>query len=70
MSCVRKKELTADDWRLVQLLVDGWALQDIAKDRNVNYDALKNRLSRMFDVAGVWTRVELVAKGFRSGKLQ
>ena len=65
-----KTELTPADWAVVQHLADGWTLEDLAKELGTTYGCIKNRLSGMYDVAGVWTRPELVARGFRLGKLK
>ena len=65
-----KTELTPADWAVVQHLADGWTVEDIAKQYGKTYGTIKNRLHCMFDVAGVWTRPELVARGFRLGKLK
>lgn len=64
-----KTELNARDWSIVQYFADGWRIHEIAKEVGVTHGVMKNQISRMYDIAGVWTQPEIVAKGFREKKL-
>ncbi len=61
---------TERDWRMLQLVADGWRYKDIAPE--VGYksaSAAKNRFKVMFDAAGADNIACLVAYGFRQRKL-
>ena len=57
------------DWRLVQLVAEGYRLEEIARLEGMGYDNVKALFQRMYQKEGAWTAAELVARGFRKGKI-
>ena len=62
-------ELSEKDWEVVQMLANGYHYRDISAAVGRTYDGFKNYISDLYAREEVSTAAELVANGFRKGKV-
>lgn len=55
---------------MIQMLADGYRYPEIGQVFGLTEDTVKKYIKRLFDLSGSETAAQLVAKGFRTGKLK
>jgi DNA-binding CsgD family transcriptional regulator len=66
----RKLALNDRDWTMIQMMADGHRYSGIAAAFGLKESYIKQVFQRIFDITGTWSMPELVAYGFRNGRLR
>ena len=61
--------MTERDWTIVQHLADGYRYGEVAQLMGLTGEYVKQLTHKMFLKEGAWSCAELVARGFRKGKI-